>query len=79
MKVLVAGVVMTLLTTVPVSLAQQAEPQMLEKVYQEQKQQQAEADKEYQRMLKATQSRTPTTAPKADPWGSVRPADKNSK
>jgi hypothetical protein len=52
---------------------------MLEKVYQEQKQRQLETDKEYQRMLKATQSRTPTTAPKADPWGSVRPADKNSK
>ena len=76
MRVLAAGVAMTLLATGSVSLA---EPVMLEKVYQEQKQQQLEADKDYQRTLKATRSRTPTTAPKADPWGTVRPPDKNSK
>jgi hypothetical protein len=76
MRVLAAGVVTVLLATVSVSLA---EPTMLEKEYQKQKLEQLEADKEYQRMLKATQSRTPTAAPKADPWGSVRTPDKNSK
>lgn len=76
MKVLAPGVAMVLLATVSVSLA---EPSMLDKVYEQQKLQQAEADKEYQRMLRDTKSRSTTTAPKADPWGSVRTPDKNSK
>jgi hypothetical protein len=75
MKVLAPGVAMVLLATVSVSLA---EPSVLDKVYEQQKLQQAEADKDYQRMLKDTKSRT-TTAPKADPWGSVRTPDKNAK
>ncbi len=78
MRVLAAVVVMALLAPVSVSLA---EPSLLEQEYQRKKQEQADVEKEYQRMLKATQSRTPATtqAPKADPWGTVRTPDKNSK
>jgi hypothetical protein len=78
MRVLAAGAVLALLATGSVALA---ESSLLEQEYQRKKQEQADVEKEYQRMQKATQSRTPaaTQAPTADPWGTVRTPDKNSK
>ena len=73
MKVLAAVSLIALLATVSGSLAEDDAD-----VAQRKREQQA-VEREYQRALRATQSRTQTQTPKLDPWGNVRAPDKNSK
>ena len=73
MKVLAAVSAIALLATVSGSLAEDDAD-----VAQRKREQQA-VEREYQRALRATQSRTQTQTPKLDPWGNVRAPDKNSK